>query len=131
MTALVLLLVGGLHEVWIFAVWPFASRADFTRVVGGVDEDEAPPAWSTAAVAVLLLAAAYLVAGRAGIVGEIGPPWLHTVGAWGVTAVLLVRGVVGLTVFSRRRDIFGRMDRKVYSPLCVALATGSAVVALS
>ncbi|QFZ19087.1 DUF3995 domain-containing protein [Saccharothrix syringae] len=128
-TALVLLLVGVLHVVWVFSPWPFRSREDFARRVVGVAVDRAPSAGATVGVALLLGVAAYLVAARGGVVGAPGPAWLTVVGAGGVAAVLLLRGVAGFAVSSRRGTEFARLDVRVYSPLCLALAAACGAVA--
>ncbi|GAA1352263.1 DUF3995 domain-containing protein [Saccharothrix algeriensis] len=128
-TALVLAAVGVLHVVWVFTPWPLRSPEEFARRVVGVTPDRLPPPGLTAAVAVLLGLAAYLVAGRAGLVAVPGPGWWTAVGAAGVAAVLLLRGVRGLVVSTGRDTEFARLDRRVYSPLCLALACGAGLVA--
>jgi hypothetical protein len=128
-TAGVLVLVGALHVLWVFSPWPLRSREEFARRVVDVPPEELPSAGLTLAVAVLLGVAAYLVVGRAGLVGVPGPAWLTAVGTAGVAAVFLLRGAGGLAVSSRRSTEFARLDLRVYSPLCLALATSCAVIA--
>ncbi|MFH8572953.1 hypothetical protein [Streptomyces sp. NPDC017993] len=57
--------VGALHWIWTFPPWPLASRADFTRTVGGVAEADLPATELTTAVAAALGAAAYVIAAQA------------------------------------------------------------------
>lgn len=129
LTAGVLVLVGALHVVWIFTPWPLRSREEFARRVVDVPPERLPSSGLTLAVAVLIGLAAYLVAGRGDLVGVPGPAWLSVVGTAGVAAVLLLRGARGLVVSSRRSTEFARLDLRVYSPLCLALAACCAVLA--
>jgi hypothetical protein len=88
----------------------------------------------TLAVAALLEIAAALVAlqGKLFVIGGL-PSTLVRVGALGVAVVLAARGVgdfrlVGL--FKRVRGTqFARLDSRVYTPLCFALAAGIVIVA--
>ena len=75
----------------------------------------------------LLTTAAALVAGR-----PARSPRLRRAGAAGVVAVLATRGALGL---AGRTDLavptatsprFRRLDRRVYAPLCLALAAAAA-----
>ncbi|PSK99387.1 uncharacterized protein DUF3995 [Murinocardiopsis flavida] len=129
--AFVLLMIGVLHVVWMFSPWPFATPAEMARTVAGVETDAMPTRKETGTVAVLILVAACLVGTRAGTAGAVDPFRLVSIGTWGVAAVLLGRGAIGFAVFSPRKDVFGRMDRWVYSPLCVALAGGCVAAAFS
>ncbi|WP_274383475.1 DUF3995 domain-containing protein [Saccharothrix deserti] len=100
-----------------------------SRRVVDVPPDKLPSPGMTLAVAVLLALAAYLVVGRADLVGVPGPSWLPVVGTAGVAAVLLLRGAGGLVVSSRRSTEFARLDLRYYSPLCLTLAVCCAVIA--
>ncbi|MFD0206970.1 MULTISPECIES: DUF3995 domain-containing protein [Saccharothrix] len=129
LTAGVLVLVGALHVVWIFSPWPLGSREEFARRVVDVPPERLPSPGPTLAVALALGLAAYLVVGRAELVGVPGPSWVSVVGTVGVAVVLLLRGGSGLVMSSRRSTEYSRLDLRVYSPLCLALATSCAVVA--
>ncbi|MBB5802291.1 hypothetical protein F4560_002059 [Saccharothrix ecbatanensis] len=131
LTAGVLVLVSAIHVLWIFSPWPWRSWEEFGRKGADVSVDKLPPPALTAAVAVLLGLAAYLVVGRAGLVGVPGPSWLTVVGTAGLAAVFLLRGAGGLVVSSRRSTDFARLDLRVYSPLCLALAVSCAVIAFA
>jgi Protein of unknown function (DUF3995) len=85
-----------------------------------------PPAPACYAVAGALTAAAALVQGF-----PAGHPTLRRLGLLGVAVVLGGRGMLGLT---GRTDLvspastsarFRRLDRNVYSPLCLAVASGA------
>ncbi|MEV0677378.1 DUF3995 domain-containing protein [Actinosynnema sp. NPDC050436] len=128
-TALVLVAVGGLHVVWAFSPWPLRSREEFASRVVGVPPERLPSPGLTFAVAGLLLVAGYLVVARAGLVGTPGPAWLTVAGTGGVAAVLLLRGAGGLVASARKDTPFARLDLRVYSPLCLALAAATGLVA--
>ena len=93
----------------------------------------APSAGATWTVAVVLLMFACLVAATAGLV-KVGTPqrilvWLSYALALGLAARAVGEfRYVGL--FKRVKDSrFARLDTLVYSPLCLALAVGVALVA--
>jgi hypothetical protein len=79
-------------------------------------------------VGLALSAAAAVCAARAGLLAVDAPAWLAPTGVWVLTAVFVGRAVgdfrtVGF--FKRvRGTLFARRDSLLYSPLCVALATG-------
>lgn len=133
-----LLVVAMLHVVWAFSPWPLADREDFARVVVGVAEDRAPGPGPALVVALLVLAAAYLVAAGSGWLPAVGPAWVHGWGVPVVAGVLLLRGlggfatsgaaVTGLIDSSTPTD-FVHADLALYSPLCVVLGTGAVLVA--
>ncbi|ANZ39821.1 hypothetical protein BBK82_31035 [Lentzea guizhouensis] len=129
-TAAVLLLVGVLHVVWMFSPWPLRTREEFARRVVDVPVDKLPTPGMTFAVAVLLGVAGYLVVAQAALVAIPGPRWLPAVGTGAVAAVLLLRGAGGLVLSFRRDTEFARLDRRYYSPLCLALAGSCAVLAV-
>lgn len=114
--------VAGLHVAWgLGASWPLADRDALADAVVG--RAEVPPAGACWAVACALGGAAALVAGR-----PQGLPRLRRAGAAGVVLVLTGRGLLG---FAGRTDAvspgsssprFRELDRRIYSPLCLALA---------
>ena len=130
--ALVLGGIGMAHVAWAFgrrsssgAVIP--TRPDGTPVL-------APGRGITIVVAALLFLAAFLLLQRGGIGVALLPKSIRMIGAAGVAAVLLLRGIgdfryVGL--FKRERDTpFGRMDSRYYTPLVLALSLLAGFVAL-
>jgi hypothetical protein len=117
-----LLAVAGLHAAWgTGRAWPFPDRAALADAVVGTAEVPGPAACF--AVSGALAAAAALVAGW-----PPGHPGVRRAGVGGAAAVLAARGALGLTgrtalvspgsVSAR----FTRLDRRVYSPACLALA---------
>ena len=132
--ALALLGIGLLHVVWTVSTWPLADRDDFARLVVGVPVDQLPSPVMTAAVAAALVVAAMLVGAQARMLpaGPI-PARVLRAGVVLVAVVLLLRGGGGLVADLAGMDLgprdFARMDRIVYSPLCVALGLAAAWVA--
>jgi len=125
-TAVALLGVAGLHLAWgAGSSFPLPSRDELADAVIGADE--VPPAAACAAVAAALVGAAALVAGRPAL-----PRRLRTIGILGVTATLAGRAALGFVnateiVSPASTSIrFQHLDRRVYAPLCAALAAGSA-----
>lgn len=93
----------------------------------------APSVGATWAVAVVLLLFACLVAAMAGFV-EVGIPRSVLSGLGGALALGLLARAIGefkyVGFFKRVRDgKFARLDTWVYSPLCLLLAVGVALVA--
>jgi hypothetical protein len=119
--------IAALHLAWAAgSSFPFPDRAALAdRVIGSNTVPGAGPC--------VAVAAALTIAGAA--VGGLvpGPPPLARTMSVGVAAVLATRGVLGL---AGRTDLvspgsesvaFRRLDRRVYSPLCLALSIGALV----
>ncbi|WP_371496779.1 DUF3995 domain-containing protein [Kitasatospora sp. NBC_00374] len=124
---------GVLHAVWMRSPWPLGSRAEFADAVIGVGEEHVPTPAMCAGVAGLLGVAAAAVGARAGVLPAVGPAWLAKAGSVTTAGALLARGVGGPVLFGSgriaRSERFVRLDRRYYSPLCVALGAGAALVA--
>jgi hypothetical protein len=126
LTALALAGIAALHLSWAFgSSFPYPTRDQLADSVVG--RDDVPPPSACVAVAVALAAAAVLVGGRPQL-----PPTLRRIGLVGVTTVLGGRAAMG---FAGRTDVvspgsasarFRQLDRRVFSPLCLGLAAGSA-----
>ena len=91
-----------------------------------------PSALATFVVAIGLALCAVVIAGTAGILAL---PLSKTVLAWltrGLAVVLLLRAIGDFRLvgfFKRIRDTrFARLDTVLYSPLCLVLAIGAAIV---
>ncbi|MFF8932530.1 DUF3995 domain-containing protein [Streptomyces longwoodensis] len=119
--------LAGVHVAWgLGSSWPLPDREAFSDAVIG--RPEAPGAVACHSVACALGAGALLVGGR-----PKRYPALSRLGAAGVAGVLGVRGLAG---FSGRTDLlspgstsarFRRLDRLVYSPLCLVLGASTAI----
>lgn len=124
-TAATLLSLAGLHVLWgLGSSFPFSDPDDLTDAVIG--RPSVPSAEACFAVAGALTIAAALVADVPRL-----PRGVQRLGVTGVGVVLASRAGLG---FSGRTDAvspgsvstrFRRLDRRVYSPLCLALAAGA------
>ncbi len=123
--------IAALHIYWAAGGRWGASAA--VPEVGGVSAFK-PGRAATSTVALLLLTAATLLLWRAGFfsVGAI-PSWVPRVGCCGVSGVFALRAVGDFRLFGLFRrpspSRFARLDRRLYTPLCLLLAILSALVA--
>jgi len=123
--------LGALHVAWgRGSTFPFADEAELADAVVG--RDVTPSRAACFAVAGALGTAAMLVT-RAGT----GGGRLSRIGAAGVAAALLGRASFG---FAGRTELvspgsagarFRRLDRRWFSPACLALGSGAACAALA
>jgi hypothetical protein len=122
-----LLAAAVLHAAWgAGSAWPFPDRAALADAVIGAAEVPAPTA-------------CFAVAGALGAAGALAGGWparcprLRRAGTAAAAAVLAGRGVLGLAGGTRLVSPasvsarFTRLDRRVYSPLCLALAAMTAL----
>lgn len=122
-----LVAIAALHAAWAIGWrWPGGSDREFAETVGGPGAELPSPA-ATWAVAGALTTTSSLVAAAA----RPEPGRLVRAGTWTVAAVLLARGLIGpVTDFAGGLDDrFERLDLLLYSPLCLALGAGAALVA--
>jgi uncharacterized protein DUF3995 len=123
--------LGALHIYWALGGTVGAGSA-VVPAVGGRSAFTPGPALTLAVAALLEIAAALVALQGTLFVIDGLPPALIRAGALGVAVVLAARGVgdfrlVGL--FKRvRRTRFARLDSRVYTPLCFAVAAGIIVV---
>jgi hypothetical protein len=127
MTAGALAALSALHLAWGFgSSIPFRSRDELADAVVGTTA--VPPPLSCFAVAGALAVGAALAAGVAPV-----PPALRRTVLCVMAAVLGLRGALGLLGKTdalspgSNSERFLRLDRQIYSPLCVALSLGSLV----
>jgi hypothetical protein len=127
-----LLAIGGLHVYW--------AAGGTWGATAAVPAREGKPLFrpgraATVLVAILLFLGAALLAARLGVFGRPKPGWLLGAGAWTLAGVFLARAIgdfrwVGF--FKRHTGTrFAALDSAFYSPLCLAIAAGCAVVALA
>lgn len=119
--------IAALHAAWALGWrWPGGTdQALAERVVGaGAELPPGPVIW---AVAALLGAAATVVAA----VGAGRRERLLSAATWSVAGVLIARGalLIPVDLIGGLDSIFAQLDLALYSPLCVALGLGAAVVA--
>jgi Protein of unknown function (DUF3995) len=128
----VLVAIAALHAAWALgATWPAGSERELAEhVLSSSERDrlggEMPPAALTWLVALGLTGAAGVVRGAA---RGTRSRWLRR-SAWGVAGIFLVRGLAypQLDVANGLNDRYDRLDLAFYSPLCLALAIGTALV---
>ena len=131
-TAGVLFALGVLHAYWVAGGGWGSGTTIPTRDGRPLFE---PSRAATLLVAGLLVAAGFVVLGRLGLWGAALPSWPFVAGTWTLVAVFLGR-VVGdfrwVGVFKRVTGTpFAWWDTRLYVPLCLLLALGCLVVALS
>ncbi len=115
--------IAGVHLAWAAgASWPLADRSELADAVVGRAGGDFPPPAACVAVAGALTIASSLIGGHPPV-----DPRLRRAGARTTVAILGVRGTLGL---AGRTDIlspgsssprFRRLDRRIYSPLCLGL----------
>ncbi|MFI6770454.1 DUF3995 domain-containing protein [Streptomyces sp. NPDC050355] len=126
-----LVAIGLLHFIWAFSPWPMSDAVTFSRTIGGVDDDKMPPVPSTVLVGLALIGGAVLTLMVNESIPGIGPVWLRLMGMYGLTVVLLARGLGGYFMNSGAAIEFQRLNTFLYSPLCVALGVLSGIVAVA
>jgi hypothetical protein len=118
-----------LHASWgLGGHWPAASAQRLAKAAVGTRGIHAMPgALACFVVAALLAAVALWPLCAARLLPEAWPRWLTLLSGAGISAVFLGRGVAGYSQAWRRRfceQPFARLDRLVYSPLCILLGAG-------
>ncbi|MDG4859907.1 DUF3995 domain-containing protein [Streptomyces sp. T-3] len=129
--ATILFAIGVLHFVWAFSPWPLKDATAFTKAIGGSDDGEMPSAPSTVLVGLALISGAVLTLMVNESIPGIGPDWLRLAGMYGLTLVLLARGLGGYFINSGAAGEFQRLNTVLYSPLCVALGSLAGLVAVT
>jgi hypothetical protein len=123
-------IIAAFHVVWVFSPWPLDTWSDWNRTVAGSTDtaERAGIGWAAACLGVtgLMMCAAYIVAVGADLVPRWGPPWLFPLGAWGVVAVLITRGLLGFALGPSSTLPFHDWNLYLFSPLCLVLAILSA-----
>lgn len=114
------------HFLWsIGRTWPIRDEKLLAQtVVGFKDIERMPPRLASLAVSIATLAAGIFALALAD--HDSGGIWLN-LGGFALAAVFLARGVLGFTAWWAQRTPepnFRLNDRRVYSPLCLALGLG-------
>lgn len=132
----VLAVVSAFHAYWgIGGVWPASDEPTLARtVIGSKGVTSMPPSWLTLSVAAFILLAGIIPLASAGLVPGLLPSWMITMGMGVLTFIFLVRGVAGYLPFFRDSQVeepFATLDRTYFSPLCIALGLGFAILLLT
>ena len=119
--------IAALHAAWALGWrWPGGSDRELAETVGGPGAELPPPAEIWEVAGALALAAAVVAAAARPRAGR-----LERAGTWAVAGVLLLRGAAFpvIDLAGGLDDRFERLDLLLYSPLCLALGAGAALVA--
>jgi hypothetical protein len=128
--------------VWLFALlaglhvyWALGGRWGADAAIPEIGGRKAfhPSKGVTLAVAALLLCAGATIALRADLVtAPFVPEWIVRLGSWGVSLLFGARAIGDFQTFGFAKRVkgtrFARYDTALFSPLCVGIAIGCAVV---
>lgn len=134
--SLVLLLITTLHVYWgMGGIWPGTDARSCARaVVGFRGVDEMPSTVASFAVAACLALATLWPLALTGVFATPFPKQGLASSALMIGLVFLGRGIAGFTPWWRRlapEQPFARLDRQLYSPLCLLIGIGFAALAIS
>lgn len=133
--AIPLTAIAALHAYWgIGGVWPGTDQKSCARAVAGFRDIERMPSPAACfAVAAMIVVVTLVTLALGGLFASpFARPALAGAALF-VALVFLGRGLLGFTGAWRRLTPempFARLDRRYYSPLCLALGAGLAVLAL-
>lgn len=133
--ALLLAAIAGLHAYWgRGGLWPAANEQELIATVIGHAQAKRMP--SPGLCLLVALAIAVTAVWPLLLVGTFGTASLRSLlqlGGFAIMAVFLLRGIAGFLPAWRRlhpREPFASYDRRYYSPLCLLIAAGYAVLLL-
>ena len=129
--------IATLHFVWLRNPWPLRNWSEWSHAFGGENFRVRDDVMT--AVALLFLAAGYIVAVLTALLPRIGPAWLYRRCAWGIAFILTVRALLGFAEMLRtflnpltpppfRETIL--LYLTIYLPLFLLLGLATAYVAL-
>lgn len=124
-----LLSIAMVHMIWAFGfTYPVKTEQDLARTVVGVNGiTKMPPRWASFLVAVLVMTAGIWALSLSGTV----PNLILTLGGIAATLIFGLRGIAGFHPVWREKlseEPFATLDKKVYSPLCLFLGLGFALL---
>jgi hypothetical protein len=133
--ALLLAVIAGLHGYWgRGGLWPAATEDELiATVIGNAQARRMPPPTLCLLVALAIAVTAIWPLLLAQTPGTAALRPLLLLGGFAIMAVFLLRGVAGYLPAWRRlhpREPFASYDRRYYSPLCLLIAAGYAVLLL-
>jgi hypothetical protein len=133
--AVALVAIATLHVYWgIGGIWPGTDGASCARaVVGFKGIHEMPSPAASFAVAAMIITAALVALALSGVIASPFDRLPLAGAALFIALVFLGRGVAGFTPAWRRLACempFARLDVRYYSPLCLVLGAGFAVLAI-
>lgn len=133
LAAIAAAIIGALHLLWAFGIWwPVREERALARTVAGFKGiDAMPPRAASLAVAIATCGLALLAIVLARIVATSLPDWLVATAGIAASGILLARGAIGFTArwaAITPEQPFRRLDRRYYSPLCLALGAAFALL---
>jgi hypothetical protein len=129
---IVLTAIAATHAAWGAGMrWPGRTEAELVTTVIGHRRDTmpSPSQCNLAALAIFIPGAVALM--LAGLVQTPLPPWLVLLAGAAAALVFAGRGIAGYVPAWRARhprEPFASLDRHYYSPLCLMLAAGLALL---
>jgi len=134
--SLVLLIITTLHVYWgIGGIWPGTDAKSCARaVVGFRGVDEMPSPGASFAVAACLGLATLWPLALEGVFASPFPKQGLAATSLLIALVFLGRGIAGFTPWWRRmtpEQPFARLDVSLYSPLCLLIGAGFAILAIT
>ncbi|MCX5206452.1 DUF3995 domain-containing protein [Streptomyces sp. NBC_00237] len=123
--------IGGLHLLWTFTPWPLPDATTFSNLIGGEASGTMPPVAPTALVGSALIGSAALTLMVNETLPGVGPERLRRLGVYGLSGVMLLRGVGGYALNRGSTSGFRTWNSALYSPLCIGLGILAGTVAVS
>ncbi|MCV9938627.1 DUF3995 domain-containing protein [Boseaceae bacterium BT-24-1] len=135
MLVLLLAAIAALHAYWgRGGLWPAASEDELiATVIGNAQARRMPSPGLCLLVALAIAVTAIWPLLLIGTSGTAALRPLLQLGGFAIMAVFLLRGIAGFLPAWRRlhpREPFASYDRRYYSPLCLLIAAGYAVLLL-
>ena len=132
----VLTAIGLIHVFWALGgVWPGTDERSLARsVVGAKGIGHMPPPGLALVVAALLFGAALVPLTWLDFILGFVPERFTAVALLALGLVFAVRGIAGYTPWFRTsnpEEPFATLDKRFYSPLCLALSAGFATLLLT
>lgn len=128
----VLTTIAALHVAWGVGVrWPRKTDAELVSVVVGHASDKMPSPNQCYLAALAIYIPGTIALMLAGLIDVAVPASLVTLAGAGAALVFAGRGIAGYVPAWRARfprEPFATYDRRYYSPLCLILAAGFAVL---
>lgn len=132
----VLSAIAVIHMVWAAgSAWPYKDETSLAKaVVGSRGIENMPPRWASLLVSLCLFGAGLWALALRGIGPIQVPQMVQFLGGLALTAVFGLRGVLGVfPAFEKMapEQPFLRLNRRVYSPLCVLIGLGFALLTIA
>jgi hypothetical protein len=129
---IVLTVIAAIHLAWGAGMrWPGRTEAELVTTVIGHRRDTMPSPSQCYLAALAIFTPGVIALMLAGLVQTPLPPWLVVLAGAAAALVFAGRGIAGYVPAWRARhprEPFASLDRHYYSPLCLMLAAGLAVL---